>query len=135
MYRLVVYDKDTNMVYETETSRNMVPVALDTGTYYWKVESGNRYMPLPDAPSPTIKPGELNVISYITEEYEPVAVDSFDVETLRGAKDTPLLYMNYGEYTPYRNWDHVDETIFFQSGGSCWSKVLGHRHSNDVSLL
>ncbi|MCR5378718.1 MAG: hypothetical protein K6E57_07175 [Fibrobacter sp.] len=128
MYRLVVYDKDTNMVYETETSRNMVPVALDTGTYYWKVESGNRYMPLPDAPSPTIKPGELNVISYITEEYEPVAVDSFDVETLRGAKDTPLLYMNYGEYTPYRNWDHVDETIFFNPeevvGARCWAIAI-----------
>ena len=128
MYRLVVYDKDTNVVYETETSWNTVPVTLDTGTYYWKIESGNRYMPLPSAPSPTIKAGELNVISYIAEENELVSADSFDMETLRGAKDTPLLYMNYGEYTPYRNWDHVDEINFFNpeevAGARCWAIAI-----------
>ncbi len=136
-YRLSIFSMDSQLVYQKETYNNREAVALQAGNYQWKVEAKN-------ASTNYDNTGAGTLVYFLTVENLSFThiLDSVshNIKSVSGHKDTPMLFVKWGEYADLREWDrpHLNSDFLDENeSNSCWAiaiKNLNKHFGGNVTL-
>lgn len=123
-YRLSIFSADSQLVYQKETYNNRESVALGTGEYRWKVEAKNPTTDYEGSGAGTLVYFLVVDSLSFTNILDSV---SHDIKSVSGHKDTPMLFVGWGEYIDLREWDrpHLGRVFLDENEyNSCWAIAI-----------
>ena len=136
-YRLTIYSTDSQLIYQKELYGNGETVALGAGDYLWKVEAKNSTTDY-GAEGAGALVNSLTAINLMSLHI--LEQKNHGIVSVTGHKDTPMLFVGWGEFADLREWDrpHLNREFLDENeANSCWAiaiKNLNLHYGGNLSL-